>query len=168
MQEYLSDAVVLDKVQNGDMDSRFFMFTKKFGKLAAKAKSARKITSKLAGHLQPGNLVSARFIERNGLQVVDALKRNKLNIGLTELYFLNKLLHEAEPEQRLWHLLVSERFDWIEILRILGWDADETSCQNCNTGKPVAFDIGVQEFLCENCAIKTPADKLLYIVNGKG
>ncbi|MEK7212689.1 MAG: recombination protein O N-terminal domain-containing protein, partial [Patescibacteria group bacterium] len=51
MQEYLSEAVVLDAVPNGDLDLRVHLFTKKFGKLTAKVKSARKITSKLAGHL---------------------------------------------------------------------------------------------------------------------
>ena len=78
MQEYLSEAVVLDRLANGDLNGRVVFLTKRFGKLVGKARSIRKITSKLSGHLQPGNLVQVRMIEKNGLQIVDALKKSRL------------------------------------------------------------------------------------------
>ena len=79
MQEYVTDALVLKKEPLRDFDARYFFFTKKFGKMKGRATSARKITSKLAGHLEPGTLVTARFVERNGgngnggVQIADAL-----------------------------------------------------------------------------------------------
>ena len=115
MQEYFSDAIVLDRLANGDLDSRIVLFTKHFGKLVAKAKSSRKITSKLSGHLEPGNLVQARLVEKNGLQVVDALKKSRLDVKPADLYFLNQLLAEAEPDSKIWELLIKNQFHWREI-----------------------------------------------------
>lgn len=97
MNEYLSEAVVLDRFPHGDLNGRIVFLTKRFGKLVGRAKSIRKITSKLSGHLQPGNLVQIRMIEKNGLQVVDALKKERLGLSLPELRFLGEILSEAEP-----------------------------------------------------------------------
>ena len=65
MTEYLSEAVVLDKETSGDLDIRVSMFTKKFGKLKVRAKSARRIVSKLSPHLEPGNVAQVRIIEKS-------------------------------------------------------------------------------------------------------
>ena len=62
MQEYVTDALVLKKEPLRDFDARYYFFTKKFGKLKGKATSARKIVSKLAGHLEPGTLAKVRFV----------------------------------------------------------------------------------------------------------
>src|SRR3989344_9497714 len=100
MQEYVSEAVVLDKMSQGDLDNRFFLFTKRFGKLVAKAKSGRKITSKLSPHLEPGNVSFVRLIEKNGLQVGDALKAARIGAEPAQLAALNSLLSESEPDER--------------------------------------------------------------------
>ena len=164
MQEYLSEAVVLDSFPNGNLDARFIFLTKRFGKLTGKAKSARKITSKLSGHLQPGNLVQARMIEKNGLQVVDALKKSRLSLSLAELRFLGELLAEAEPEFTIWEMLVTGRFSWNTALRTLGWDPDFASCAMC-ASKIKAFHPRTQEFFCKNCASKLRPDEVVYLDN---
>src|SRR5258708_27118691 len=83
MREFITDAVVLHKEPLRDADARYFFFTKRHGKVAGKATSTRKITSKLADHLEPGTLTAVRFIERNGggtgTQVIDALKNRSLH-----------------------------------------------------------------------------------------
>ncbi|MEK7547153.1 MAG: recombination protein O N-terminal domain-containing protein [Patescibacteria group bacterium] len=162
MQEYLSEAVVLDRLPNGNLDGRVVFLTKRFGKLTGKAKSVRKITSKLSGHLQPGNLIQLRLVEKNGLQVVDALKKSKLSFSPSELRFLGEVLAEAEPEFRIWEMLVAGAFSWSETLRILGWDPNFASCAGCH-GTIDAFHPRTQEFFCKNCASKLPADEVLYI-----
>lgn len=162
MQEYLSEAVVLGIYPNGDMDARISLFTKKFGKLVAKAKSVKKINSKLAGHLQPGNLVRVRLVEKNGLQAADALKSSRLNIKPMDLYFLNNLLPEAEPDLELWQAITGGLWSWREILRIFGWDPREASCRLCRK-PPAYFHIGDQEFLCSNCASKFKPDDIIFI-----
>ncbi|MDO8574288.1 MAG: recombination protein O N-terminal domain-containing protein, partial [bacterium] len=88
---YFNEAIVLDREPSGETDNRFSIYAKGFGKIVARGKSTRKITSKLSGHLEPGNLVKVRLIEKNGLQVVDALKSGKLGIRSADLHFLNRL-----------------------------------------------------------------------------
>lgn len=162
MQEYSTEAIVLDKETNGDLDARITLFTKKFGKLAGKAKSVRKITSKLSGHLEPGNLVQARLVEKNGLQVVDALKQEKLPNNPSDFYFLGRLLADAEPEPDLWNALTAGNFSWKEGLKILGWDPEFASCSACGK-RASAFHSKSQEFFCGACALKLLREEVLYI-----
>lgn len=164
MREYLSDAVVLDRLPNGDLNGRVVFLTKRFGKMVARARSIRKITSKLSGHLQQGNLVQVRMIEKNGLQVVDALKKTKVGLSLPELRFLGEILSEAEPEFVIWEMLAGGKFSWLDVLRILGWDPSFSSCTFCY-GNSEAFHPRTQEFFCKNCALKLPANEVLYINN---
>lgn len=162
MQEYLSEAIVLDRLPNGDMNGWVVFLTKRFGKLVGKAKSIKKITSKLSGHLQPGNLVQVRMIEKNGLQVVDALKKARLSLSLSELRFLGELLAEAEPEFVIWEMLVNGGFSWNAALKILGWDPNFASCVFCS-GNADVFHPKTQEFFCKKCASKMKQDEIIYI-----
>ena len=147
---------------NGDLDVRYSLFTERFGKLRPKAKSAKKITSKLAPHLQPGNVVGARLVEKNGLQIVDALKKRRISIPSPDLHALNQLLAEAEPDAMLWTLLSQGEFSWASALALLGWDPQGARCRAC--GKlPRAFHISTQEFFCEPCASKLSRDALIFI-----
>ena len=157
MQEYVSEAIVLTKDAHGDLDARVSLFTKKFGKLRAKVKSARKITSKLSPHLEPGNLVRTRLVERNGLQVVDALKSRALGVPGMDLEHLSYLLAEAQPDQKLWNILSAYAFEWPRILAILGWDPAETLCEKCGDATPDYFHRSSQEFFCTPCVKKFPA-----------
>src|SRR3989338_4837679 len=172
MQEYLSEAIILDFLPNGDLNGRVVFLTKRFGKLVGRVKSIRKITSKLSGHLQPGNLIQLRMIEKNGLQVVDALKKSRLpaqaglGLSLSELRFLGELLAEAEPEFTIWEMLVTRRFSWNTALKILGWDPDFASCAMC-AAKIEAFHPRTQEFFCKNCASKLRPDEVIYLEVGQ-
>lgn len=158
----------MDKEMNGDSDSRIALFTKRFGKLTPKARSLRKITSKLSGHLEPGNLVLARLVEKNGLQVVDALKTSRVSVNPPDLYFLGRILAEAEPEPILWQLLSSGSFNWREILKILGWDPNEAICAICHKGMVAAFAVGSQEFFCEECVSKLEEKEVILIGHADG
>lgn len=167
MQEYVSDAVVLDAYPSGDLDARFSLFTKKFGKLVARAKSVKKITSKLAGHLQAGNVIKVRLVEKKGLQIADALKQSSIPLHPATLWFLDRVLHEAEPDRGLWELLAGGAFEWREALKILGWDPAQAECAGCTAvanptaGKPAAFHIRTQEFYCALCASKVRRNEVV-------
>lgn len=163
MQEYVSEAVILSREPVGDLDARFSIFTKRFGKLKTKAKSVRRTTSKLAGHLEPGNLADVRIIEKNGPQVVDALKKQRLGISPADLYRLDLILAEAEPDPLLWRALLGGKFNWQETLRILGWDPGEAQCQTCDGKNGLAFSVAGQEFFCGNCSLRLPQNELIYI-----
>jgi recombinational DNA repair protein (RecF pathway) len=163
MQEYVTDAIVLKKDPLGDMDGRYTLFTKRFGRIMAKAKSSRKITSKLAPHLEPGIVAKVRFIETKGTQLIDALKSGHVPLPLSDLHFLSQLLPDAEPEPALWELLTGEHFTWAVALAILGWDPADAECAECGAKHPTYFYIARQEFYCRTHASKARKDAVLSI-----
>ncbi|MDP2650779.1 MAG: recombination protein O N-terminal domain-containing protein, partial [bacterium] len=73
MKEYFTPGIVLDREPRNELDEAITIYTKDLGKVRAFTKSSRKITSKLSGHLTPGRLANIRLVERNKLQLVDAL-----------------------------------------------------------------------------------------------
>ena len=160
MQEYITRAVVLDKaMRGGEADARYSFFTERYGKIAARAKSSRKIASKLAGHLEPGTLSAVRVIEQHGTQVVDALKIGRVGISLSDLSSLNNLLGEWEPDRELWGLLARVADEnpagfWSATLAVLGWDPRGAMCANCGRGAARHFFIPRQEFFCASCAAR--------------
>jgi recombinational DNA repair protein (RecF pathway) len=193
MQEYVTDAIVLTKQPSGELDSRYSLFTKKFGKMTGRTKSSRKVTSKLAGHLEPGNAVKARFIEKSGTQIVDALKMARTGIVLGDLAVLNDLLPEMDPDAPLWEYLARlpavasspfaaeaasaeqgamarEPFSWTSVLRLLGWDPEGAACAACGGADAGGrmpdvryFYIPRQEFFCEACVMKSRKNDLSLI-----
>lgn len=162
MYEYLTDAVVLERYAAGDKDSTVSFFTKRFGKLIGRAQSARKITSKLSGHLEPGIVLKVRLLEKRGLRVVDALKYARTTIALQDLRFLNRLLGDGEPDQRIWRMFLKGKLEWKPLLALLGWDAAYARCASCG-GVPEAFDVRAQEFFCTWCSSSLKQGEVLYI-----
>lgn len=161
MQEYVTDAIILRKDPLGDQDGRYTLFTKRFGKIVAKAKSSRKITSKLASHLEPGTVAKVRFIETKGTQLIDALKSARVALPLGDLHSLGQLMPDAEPEPALWELLSGGEFTWPAALGILGWDPEDAECVVCGEKKPSVFYITRQEFYCTTHASKARKDAVI-------
>ncbi len=161
MLEHYTTAIVLATEPRGEIDAAVTLYTKDFGKLTAKAKSIRKITSKLAGHLVPGNVVRVRLIEHgdgNGFQVLDALsEKPKANLGdlLRFLNFLNKVTPAALPDLSLWyeadHVLREGDFgveSYRRMLRDLGFLTDSPVCDDCGSKRVAYFLTGDVIFLC--------------------
>lgn len=166
MQEYVTDAIVLKKDPLGDLDGRYTLFTKRFGKIVGKAKSSRKVTSKLAPHLEPGMMAKVRFVEAKGTQLIDALKSGCVALALGDLHILSQLIPDAEPEPALWELLTGGTFMWPAALAILGWDPENAECVVCGARNPSYFYITRQEFYCRTHASKAPRDAVLSL-NGR-
>lgn len=156
MQEYVTPAVSLRKYSQGDLDGRYTLFTERFGRMTGKAKSSRKITSKLAPHLEPGTMLRVRFIEAHGTQIIDALKEGSVPLSLMDLHFLGMLLPEGQPEPELWRMIAEGRFSWTAALTVLGWDPEDARCASCGTRKGMHFYIPRQEFFCDLCIRKLP------------
>jgi DNA repair protein RecO (recombination protein O) len=183
MREYISEALILDKRESGHQDARYAIFTKKFGKMTAKAKSARKVASKLAGHLEPGTVARVRLIEKNGLQVVDALREGSILAGmeskpiqpssggeeesvrpaLHDLSLLGRLLAEAEPEPFIWAMVQQGKFDWRSVVSSLGWDPGEAACSVCRASPVAGFSVACQDFFCARCAASIPRAELIVV-----
>lgn len=193
MREYVTEAIVLHKEPVRDLDARYSFFTKKFGKVVGKATSSRKITSKLAGHLEPGTVATVRFVERsgsngagasggisNGTQIVDALKHDKLAASPVDLRLLAAILAEGEWDEALWEELVrgaaharvhegggaAPGFSWVAVLALLGWNPRHAACERCGK-KVAAFSIARQQFFCAGCALKIAPDELILLGNAQ-
>ena len=164
MAEFVSEALVLSREPFREFDARFSFFTKKSGKLIAKARSVRKVASKLSGHLQPGNFARLRVVEKNGPQIVDAIKYGTFSARPDDLFLLGRILSEGEADPGLWAELSSGKLRWRPILKILGWDPDLTTCVICGSRDSFVFRTKEQDFLCKECVLKFRGDELLYIL----
>jgi len=170
MQEYVTQAFVLDIEPAGEYDARVFLFTKEIGRVVARAKSLRKIHSKLAGHLQPLVISTVRLVEKNGFQVVDAMLERDVKKGLEpkqvrELIEVSRLIREMtsveQSEPELWSLLedgdiLSKRF-----LKVMGFDPEHAVCNSCDAKSPSSFILKDAMYLCRNCL--TTTNRAMYV-----
>lgn len=163
MREYVTDAIVLDRDPTGEKDLRITLFTERFGKVIGKAKSARNITSKLSAHLEQGTKVRVRYVEKKGIQIVDALGQGKISFSPASLHSLARILPEEVPEPGLWEIFTRRASGWGEILAVLGWDPLHVRCELCGGTDYMLFHIPTQKFFCANCASKLPAEEVLYM-----
>ncbi len=175
MTEYFTDALVLDQEMSGEFDKIVYLYTKDFGKIAARAKSLRKITSKLAGHLEPLNFVKVRLVEKNGFQIVDALatvKFKKTTANLEACHFIKEMTFELQPDKKLWLVIKKNfkdfkgvKFSYKSLLEVLGFSSTFAKCQICNKKSIAYFLIPDTVFLCRSCANNSKINKneLIYI-----
>ena len=161
MKEYLTDAIVLD-YDAMDLDRIVFMYTSDLGKIRAKVKSARKITSKLAAHLEPLSLVKIRLIEKGAFQIVDALLIRRFEASpraIELLQFIKEMTFETLQDKRIWLTLKKsfeeikeDRFSLKPLLALLGFAPDFASCAVCKNKIVKYFSPKEQVFLCGSCA----------------
>lgn len=175
MNELFTEALVLDKKENGELDAVIVFYTENFGKISAKAKSLKKITSKLSGHLESLNFVNVRLIEkkrlpsgRQGFQVADALTVNRqpelrndpdvLAKFLRIIQFIKTTTFELQPDQRLYSAIkkimfakYDERQIYRLLIKILGFDPEFAACHFCNNEKTEYFLKEDGIFLCRQC-----------------
>ncbi len=158
----MGEAIVLHKDFQGELDERVVFFAKDFGKQSAKIKSGRKITSKLSPHLEPGNLIKARWIEKGSLQVVDALKQEKLDFTPGFLKLVCDVLAEHNHDEEVWNFLKNNKESSTELLSVLGWNPKGAVCQLCSS-TPRMFGVDSLGYYCADCGAKVRGSKI-YIV----
>lgn len=111
-------ALTLRRDDSGDDDRRYTLYARDLGKVSAVATGARKIKSKLAGHLEPFRVftcVLAQTDRRNTLTAVSTVERYRrlsgdlalLRAGGSCLRLADELTREAAPDERLFRLLVA-------------------------------------------------------------
>ncbi len=159
----MTDAIVLRKEPFREQDGRYVLFTEQFGRISGKATSSRKITSKLAPHLEPGTVSRVRFVEKNGTQIVDALTIARIPVPPTELSTLAQILPDVQPEPELWAMLRESGFSWRRILAVLGWDPEGAVCARCGARTVSHFHLPRQEFFCASCASKLRQDEIVLL-----
>src|SRR3989338_9513883 len=149
MREYYTPAVVLGSTPKRDKDAQIVLYTKDLGKVSAIAKSIRKITSKLAGHLKVGSLANVRLIDAGGsYQLIDGLAFKEPHKGGEQLKlaaFLENVIPQGQSDIRMWYT-VSEIFEsgtitpriYRYLLRLMGFvmgSGDILICQGCKREK---------------------------------
>ncbi len=172
MTEYSTKALVLGAEDIGEFDRLIYLYTKELGKVAARAKSVRKITSKLAGHLQPLNFIRVRLVEKNGFQIVDALAVSRIKVSQTSLIFLSfikEMTFEFQQDKKLWVLIkgafrdlkINGKIPYKILLEILGFSPKFAACSVCENKSVNYFSQKEQIFLCRRCALpyQSPADE---------
>ena len=178
MSEYLTKAFVLNFKITKENDKIYNLFTENFGRLNVVAPGSLKILSRLSGHLEIGNLLKVKIVEKNALTIVDALTlKNFLLFSSQNNKFLSQALMVANilktitplgvPDWRIWNLLLNffktQNVNFKELLSFLGYDVKNGRCALCGKKTAFVFDLYDQNFLCEDCSLNFPSDHLLYI-----
>ena len=184
MIEATTEAIVLDKEDLGECDSRVFLYTKDFGRVSAKATSARKIVSKLSSHIQPLNYITARLasrgdlLDRSGFQLTDALLINssenlKADLGkakeaIRAFSFLNLVVPPGIPDLEFWNFLNELRNGSRDagiknLLGFLGFDPVFANCEFCNRLQPEYFFPKNNFFICRFCIASSSQSKKDFI-----
>lgn len=171
--DYLTEALILDKKIIGEKDLLIDLYSKDLGRIQAKHIGGRKITSKLASHLEPLNFSILRIVEKNAFRIADALKINELAFSksLKFLCLFRELVLPAQADLKLWYWLKGSlkkaSINYKEFLALLGYDLKLSLCQNCQTKAPNYFLAGEQIFLCYKCALKIPKNVLVLNIKNE-
>ena len=115
----LLKGIVIRKTEAGEHNQLVTFYTKELGKIRVLAKSAKKNTSKQAGHLDLFNLVDFVAVPgKNGQIITQAqssenfldLKSSfsKLMAGFFVLESFHRLVYEQEQDEILWNFLVEQ------------------------------------------------------------
>ncbi|OHB05227.1 MAG: DNA repair protein RecO [Candidatus Zambryskibacteria bacterium RIFCSPLOWO2_01_FULL_45_43] len=185
MIEVISEAIVLDKEDLGEYDSRVFLYTKDFGKVAARATSLRKITSKMSSHLEPLGYVMARLVSSRDnldgpMQLADALSvdypKKELEIAgirqaLRVADCLSHSIPAGVPDKDLWDFLYAiavggEPATLLKALKFLGFDPQFSSCELCARTAPEYFSPKNNFFICRTCTLSSAAVRSDFIPVG--
>lgn len=168
MQDIVTDAIILKKDFLGDFNATYTLFTKGHGKVTARATSVRKITSKLAAHLEPGLLSKIRLVARNGVlgtrshfQVVDALLEQRLYTDHSFLDLVSGIALALHVDQSLWDFLVTGDTDNKRLLALCGFGENQ-ACISCGLPAVNLYHRDL-EFMCHNCSSMVPREQIIYI-----
>lgn len=148
----MTKGVVLEKEPFNEADQRVTVFTEGLGKIFATVKSGRKIVSKLSAHLEPGNFVQVRLVEKHSFHVTDALRLPRARAPLSVLKLLQTVAPEAARDYDLWGAVAAEPFSFRRLLDALGFDPRHAVCDVCGTGTPAFFSFRDTAYWCSACA----------------
>ncbi len=115
---YSTQGIILKKIDAGERDAFFVIYTKDFGKIRALAQGIKKEEAKLKGHCEPFNLADLQFVlGKKGERLTHAEMRNywpairqrpeKLKNAwqIISLYDQHCLL--GQKDEDLWQLLLA-------------------------------------------------------------
>ena len=132
MFECVTKALVLEKIPMGDKDGLLTLYTERLGKVSVKARSLRKVTSKLSAHTEPGMLSLVRLVGKNPFQktmgsfwLSDSLGERKLFSDFIFLDSVASLTAEFQADRELWQFLLLGQPDSGALFALLGFHPKE-------------------------------------------
>lgn len=116
-------ALILNRQDYKEADSLVTVYTPYFGKLTLVARGTKKLSSKLAGHIEPLTLADILIIRGRGFDYIGSAITRAAYLGIREdlnkLYYagrainlFSRLTKENQSDERLFFLLVT----WLKIL----------------------------------------------------
>ncbi len=176
---YKTQAVVLRRYDFGEAGRQLVVFTPNLGKLSMIAKGVKRVTSKLAGHLEPltlSTIVAARGRNLDTVTQADTVESfahartdpDRVYYGLLVIELLDKLTLEGEANRALWDLLIQtlRRIDgdddpWtaaayfqVRLLVLSGYKPELGRCVECEgalDARNLHFSPTLGGTLCPNC-----------------
>lgn len=185
MNSYYITGIILSRENIGEKDRLVVFLTKERGKLKAVARSSRRISSKMAGSLEPFNLVRCWihigriFDIIKGVEIIRTFPNIIKDIDLY-LYtsriveFTQSIVQENEETLDVFKLLLGTLsaindygninsigiFFWLNILTLAGYKMRLDRCV-CGGEKIVGFSPSMGGVICSNCMMKTTDVMLL-------
>ncbi len=185
---YKTEAVVLRQREIGEADRLLSLYTPGLGKLTVVAKGVRRIKSKMGGHLEMLNQVTALLARGQTLDSVSQaeLKEGflplrddlwRLSCGLYVAEMIDRFTPERQPNTELYHLLLDTlgriaqakkgdlvlRFFDIRFLDLMGFRPQLYHCPHCNQAlkePPFVLSAGSGGLVCPGCRDKVAAGDL--------
>ena len=125
---YRTPGIILKKIDRGEADQLFTIYTKDFGKLEILGKAIRKISSKLRSGADIFYLSEIEFIQGKAYKtltdaiLIDSfpnLRKNleRLSVAYKVSETLDSLVKGQEPDEKIWQLLI-ETFQWLNSLNL--------------------------------------------------
>ncbi len=113
---YQDQAIVLNRKVFRENDLLITLYTKKYGKIVLQAIGAKKIKSKLAGHIEPMNLVEIEWVKGKTLDKLTGavisssfsdIKNNfdKINYAQYFLQVIDKITQLQHPDKKIFEFL---------------------------------------------------------------
>ncbi|MFH0951971.1 MAG: DNA repair protein RecO [Patescibacteria group bacterium] len=175
-----SKAIVLRRHDSGEYDRRYVLFTERYGKIIAIGRGTHKITSKLAGSLEPGQLIDIQLAagkQRDTIiaaEVINSFRNaRKSEVAMAQAAFVSEVIHQLiEPEQNesaVWELTVSVMNELdrrsmvskvlgpyfiVRLLALLGTGPNLDHCGKCRSTlkeEEHGFDQVNNYLLCQKC-----------------
>ena len=115
---YATKGIILKKIDAGEADAFFVIYTEDFGKIRALARGVKKEGAKLKGHCEPLNLSGFQFVlAKNGERLTHAEMQEywpgirqepeKTRAACTVLSLFDKHCLLGQKDEGLWNLLIA-------------------------------------------------------------
>lgn len=178
MNSYYITGIILSRENIGEKDRLIVFLTRERGKLRAVARSSRRISSKMAGSLEPFNLVRCWIHVGKTFDIIKGVELIKTFPNLIKdisryllvsriVEFVQYIVQENDESPEIFKLLLGTMsamndyenidsiyiFFWINALALVGYKIRLDRCI-CGKREVIAFSSSMGGVLCDDCVDK--------------